>query len=303
MTKLYFTLILVLLALSCKKDYKEPVVNLSDYHIAENIHLQALAAEPLLEAPVTISFDDQGQLWALELTGYMRTVEGINEEEPIGRIIILEDKDQDGVMDHSKVFLDNLKLARAISHVYGGLLYAEPPYLYFTEINVDNTPGKTTVVDSTYVVGGNVEHQPNGLLYNLDNWIYNAKSSKRYRLKNGKWQIEQTSFRGQWGITHDDMGRLLYNDNSNQLRGDWVLPNMLHGNPKLKNRQAIGKAIVRNQKLYPLQATSINRGYLPNMLDEEQKVKNFTSACGPLYFEGTNLPKAMLLLAVQKLIW
>ncbi|TKD59196.1 hypothetical protein [Flavobacterium sp. ASW18X] len=194
-------------------------------------------------------------------------------------------------MDHSKVFLDSLKLARAISNVYDGLLYAEPPYLYFTEITPDNTPGKTTVVDSAYAVGGNVEHQPNGLLYNLDNWIYNAKSSKRYRLKNGEWQIESTSFRGQWGITHDDMGRLLYNDNSNQLRGDWVLPNMLNANPKFKNRQAIGKAIVPNQKLYPLQATSINRRYLPNMLDEEQKIKYFTSACGPLYFEGSNLPE------------
>ncbi|TKD59195.1 hypothetical protein [Flavobacterium sp. ASW18X] len=53
MTRLYYALILVLLYYSCKKEYKETLVDFSNYHLAE----------PLLEAPVTISFDDQGQLW------------------------------------------------------------------------------------------------------------------------------------------------------------------------------------------------------------------------------------------------
>ena len=290
MTKNFYTLAVVFLCLSCSKEYSETQLDHTKYKLASTLQLEAIAAEPLLEAPVAISFDDNGQLWALELTGYMHNIEGTQEEEPVGRILILEDKDEDGLMDHTRVFLDSLKLARAFSHVYGGLLYAEPPFLFFTEIKSDNSPGKTTVVDSSYAVGGNVEHQPNGLLYNLDNWIYNAKSNKRYRLKDGKWLTQTTSFRGQWGITHDDMGRLLYNDNSNQLKGDWILPNMLDNNPKINTLKALRATIVANQKVYPVQATSINRGYLPNMLDKEQKVKNFTSACGPLYFEGTNLP-------------
>ena len=149
--KISYLLFFALILLSCetKKAFEETVVSFDDYTIEKGFQLDAMAAEPLIEAPINISFDDRGRLWVLEMQGYMRSIEGINEEAPVGRILILEDQDEDGKMDHSKVFLGDLQLARAFAHVYGGLLYAEPPYLYFTEIRDDDTPGKTIVVDST----------------------------------------------------------------------------------------------------------------------------------------------------------
>lgn len=291
MKKSCFIFFLFLIS-ACKKEknYVETQVSFDSYTIEDGFQLQALAAEPLLEAPINISFDDKGRLWALEMSGYMRTVEGIDEEAPIGRILILEDRDQDGQMDHNKVFLGNLKLARAFTHVYGGLLYAEPPYLYFTEINSDDTPGKTTVVDSTYIVGGNAEHQPNGLVMGMDNWIYSAKSSKRYRLQNGVWKTSTIVARGQWGITQDHIGRLIYNNNSNQALGDWTFPNVLNQNRAFKPKLGINTTLVKDQRVYPDHVTVVNRGYLPNMLHPDGKLKNFTSACGPLYFEGNSFP-------------
>jgi mono/diheme cytochrome c family protein len=275
---------------SCVEDYPETFVDLSSYVIESGFELQVVAAEPLIEAPVDLSFDDEGRLWVLEMSGYMRSIEGVNEDDPIGRILILEDRDKDGQMDHTIIFLDSLKLARAMAHVYGGLLYAEPPNLWFIEIEDDLTPGRKQLVDPEYALGGNVEHQPNGLLYNVDNWIYNAKSNKRYRRQNGTWLIENTSFRGQWGITHDRFGRLLYNDNSNQLRGDWTYPNLLVGHPTFNAKQAIRTVIVDDQRVYPLHATVVNRGYMDGMLDEQERLKNFTSACGPLFYEGEPFP-------------
>jgi len=289
--KFLFRLIPIILFCSCANNYQETIVDLSSYQIEEGFYLDALAAEPLIDAPIALSFDDSGRMWVLEMTGYMQSLEGINEEAPIGRIVILEDKDDDGIMDHTKIFLDNLKLARALAHVNGGLLYAEPPFLYFTKIESDLTPGETVIVDDEYAVGGNVEHQPNGLLLNIDNWVYSAKASKRYRLTNDRWLIEDTSFRGQWGISSDNMGRLLYNDNSNQIRGDWVVPNILNQNPVFKTEHAIGNNLVADQKVYPQTATAINRGYLPNMLHEDGKLKRFTSACGPVYLEGMLFPE------------
>src|SRR5690606_20107051 len=106
----------------------------------------------------------------------------------------------DGTADTRTVFLDSLVLPRALAIVGNGLLVAEPPRLWFVEINHDK-PGRKTLVDSLYTEGGNVEHQPNGLLRSMDNWIYSAKSSKRYRFENGRWKKEDTHFRGQWGIT------------------------------------------------------------------------------------------------------
>ena len=161
---------------SCGPSFEETEVDMSSYLVQDGMKIKSVAAEPLIEAPIDMSFDDQGRLWVLEMTGYMRNLNGTNEEDPIGRILILEDRDTDGQADHARVFLDSMQLARSISHVYRGLLYAEPPNLWFVEINDDLTPGKKTLVDPEYARGGNVEHQPNGLLVNVDNWIYNAKS-------------------------------------------------------------------------------------------------------------------------------
>ncbi len=282
---------IVLLFFSCTKEYEETYVSFDGYQLEDGFELKAVVAEPLVEAPVNISFDDQGRLWAIEMAGYMQSIEGKDPKMPVGRILVFEDKDNDGQMDHTTIFLDQLKLVRAIAHVYGGLLYAEPPNLYFTEINDDLTPGKRTLIDANYAVGGNVEHQPNGLVMNIDNWIYNAKSTKRYRKQNGQWKIENTSFRGQWGITHDAIGRLLYNDNSNQVRGDWALPNVLNQHANFKPKLGVDITIVNDQRVYPIQATAVNRGYIKGNLDEEGKLINFTSACAPLYFQGTSFPQ------------
>ncbi len=272
---------------SCTPSYEETNLKLDQYQTVDNLHLSAIAAEPLIEAPVDISFDNKGRLWVLEMQGYMRTLEGIDEEAPVGRIVVMEDLDADGKADHTKVFLDSLKLARALTHVYRGLLYAEPPNLWFVEIKNDLTPGKRTLVDSAYATGGNVEHQPNGLLVNLDNWIYNAKSSKRYRRVNGFWETQQTAFRGQWGISKDAYGRLIYNHNSSQVRGDHVLPNLLY-KPGYQSDLVINTTVVNDQRVYPLQATAVNRGYIPGMLHEDDKLVNFTSACGPVYLQGSS---------------
>ena len=50
-----------------------------------------------------------------------------------------------------------------------------------------------------------MEHQPSGLIWNLDNWIYLTYENKRYRYTNGKLEVQQLPRGGgQWGI---GMGR------------------------------------------------------------------------------------------------
>lgn len=288
----YITILVALSVLcSCKTDYEEPKISLEGYQIAPGFELQVVAAEPLLEAPVAMDFDDQGRMWVVQMPGYMENIAGDTEEEASGSIVILEDKDGDGTADHSKVFLDDLVLPRAIAHVCGGLLYAAPPNLWFVEIENDR-PGKRTLVDSLYATEGNVEHQANGLLMNIDNWIYNARSHYRYRRVNDEWIKEVTSFRGQWGITKDNFGRLYYNDNSTQLVGDFVLPNQQIKNPYWQPKGGMGKVLTENQHVFPVQATMVNRGYQPGVLDADSMLVNVTSACGPLIYRGGGFPTA-----------
>ena len=190
----------------------------SEFTLEPGFDIKAVAAEPLLSGLVEIEFDERGRIWTLEMPGYMRDIDGSGEDIPDGKISILEDTDGDGVMDKKKVFLDELVLPRAIELIHDGLLYAEPPNLWYVTIDNDQ-PGKRQLVDSTYSLGGNIEHAPNGLLYNLDNWIYSAKSDRRYRYKDGQWERDATYSKGQWGISNDDAGRLYYNNNSNPIFG------------------------------------------------------------------------------------
>jgi len=281
--------ILLLFLSACNSDYEEPEISLEDYVVEEGFELEVVASEPFLEAPVAIDFDNEGRIWTVEMRGYMQTLTGESEEMPNGVISILEDKDGDGTVDHSKVFLEGLVLPRAIAHVYGGLLYAEPPNLWFVEIE-DDKPGKKVLVDSLYADDGNVEHQPNGLMMNIDNWIYNARSHFRYKREEGVWLKEPTAFRGQWGITKDNFGRLYYNNNSTQIMGDYALPNVLVNNEYYQPKDGIGKVLTKNQRVYPLHATLVNRGYEQGVLDKDSMLVNVTSSCGPLVYRGGQFP-------------
>lgn len=287
-------LVVTLISIACKqKSFEEPLVLLKDYQIEDGFELHVVASEPFIEAPVAMDFDNKGRIWVVEMKGYMQNLEGTGSEIPNGTITVLEDLDEDGITDHSKIFLDKLVLPRAIAHVYGGLLYAEPPNLWFVDIK-DDKPINKVLVDSLYSDGGNVEHQPNGLMMHIDNWIYNAKSNFRYQKKNGKWIKEPTTFRGQWGISKDNFGRLYYNTNSTQLIGDYVLPNTIIKNPFYKPTEALGKKLTPNQNVFPIHPTSVNRGYVDGVLNKDSLLVKVTSACGPLIYRGDKFPKAYL---------
>jgi mono/diheme cytochrome c family protein/glucose/arabinose dehydrogenase len=265
-------------------------ISFDTYKITDGFEIQLAASEPLIEAPIVMDFDNQGRMWVVQMKGYMPNLAGTGENQPNGQISILEDTNKDGLADRAKVFLDSLILPRAIAHVYGGLLYAAPPNLWFVEINNNDQAGKKILVDSLYSDGGNVESQPNALMMDIDNWIYNANSNFRYQRKDGKWLKEPTSFRGQWGMSKDNYGRLYYNSNEIQIAGDYVLPNTLIGNPFMKPVAAINKLLTDNQRVYPLHPTTVNRGSEKGILTKDSMLANVTAACGPLVYRGDQFP-------------
>jgi mono/diheme cytochrome c family protein len=268
-----------------------PNISLDNYLVEEGFELSMVASEPQLKAPVSMDFDNNGRIWVVEMIGYMPNLEGIGEEEKNGRITILEDLDKDGYFEDSKIFMDELVLPRAIALVYGGVLYVDGPELWFAEIKND-LPSKKTLVDPKYADAGNVEHQPNGLMMNLDNWIYNANSNFRYRKLKGRWLKEPTSYRGQWGITKDNFGRLYYNSNATQIKGDFLLPNIASNNEYFKPVSSENQKLTEDQSVYAIQATSVNRGYQKGVLDENGRVKKVTAACGPLVYRGGQFPES-----------
>ena len=268
---------------------------ITDFVVEEGFSVEVVATEPDVVDPVALSFDEDGAMWVVEMRDYMWTTDGDKSGTPAGRIVVLRDTDGDGSYDASSVFMDNLFLPRAVA-IYGdGILVAVPPALYFVERTGDGyTAGETTVVDSSYAVGGNPEHQPNGLMLGLDNWIYNAKSDVRYRLRDGVWEKERTEYRGQWGISQDDWGRLFYNHNSTVLQVDDMTPGAVQRNPHrdIGNRRIYGEARVPT-RVWPRRVTpGVNRGYRPGTLDSTGKLINVTAAAGPVIYRGDQFPEA-----------
>ena len=72
--------------------------------------------------PVAIDIDADGRLWVVEMRGYMPDAEARGEREPVGRVVVLEDTDDDGRMDKRTVFLDGLVLPRSIKVLDHGVL-------------------------------------------------------------------------------------------------------------------------------------------------------------------------------------
>ncbi|MEL6988957.1 MAG: dehydrogenase, partial [Bacteroidota bacterium] len=159
----YFVLLFVLCFSSCKQTIPES--NTDEFIIRDGFEIEIIAEAPLIQAPVAMTEDEKGRWWVVEMTGYMRDIDGNGEDIADGRIVILEDTDGDQRMDNRIVFADQLLNPRAIALVYGGALYTSGTSLYWSEI-INDKAKDTILVDSLYVVGGNIEHQPNGLYYN-----------------------------------------------------------------------------------------------------------------------------------------
>lgn len=252
-----------------------------------------VATEPMIQDPVAFTFDEDGRIWVVEMRGFMMDIEGSDEDLPLGRISVLMDTDGNGKMDSSVIFLDSLVLPRAIAVVAGGALVAENIPLWFAQdTNGDLRADIKTLIDPEYGGAGLPEHSANGLWRGMDNWYYNAKSDWRYRKIAGKWTKEKTEFRGQWGISHDDQGRLFYNYNWSQLHADLVPPNYMGRNPHHIPTSGIDHGLTIDRRIYPIRSnTAVNRGYVPGTLDEQGRLLEFASACSPLVYRGNALPQ------------
>lgn len=275
---------------------KTPAEELATFQVEPGFKIQLVASEPMVQDPVVIQFDPDGRLWVVEMRGFMNDIEGSTEDQPTGRISVLEDTDGDGQMDKSTVYLDGLVMPRALALVPGGALVSESKSLWLTQdTDGDGKADTKVLIDEDYARNGLPEHADNGLWRSVDNHYYNAKSRFRYRLENGKWLRDSTEFRGQWGLSHNDEGNLYYNYNWSQLHADLVPPNYLGRNPHHTPTTGIDHGLTIDRRVYPIRPNpAVNRGYILGTLDDDGKLLEFTAACSPLVYRENAFPAEYL---------
>lgn len=268
---------------------------LKTFKLAPGFRIEIVAADPLVHDPVAMALDGDGRFWVVEMRAYMPNVEGRGEDARLGSIVVLEDTNGDGRMDRRTEFLSGLQMPRAVALVKGGVLVAEPPNLWFCEdTDGDRVCDRRTAVLKDFARQGPVEHTDNGLMHGLDNWLYNAKSSRRLRLVGGQWAVTNTTARGQWGITQDDHGRIYHNSNSSPLHVDLIPTEYTVRNLHYAATQGVGMRLFGSNEVWTSRVNpGINRGYQPAML-RAGHLSTFTAACSPVVYRGDQYPAQMI---------
>ncbi|MBK1876551.1 DUF7133 domain-containing protein [Pelagicoccus mobilis] len=269
-----------------------PEEAMESFEIEAGYSLELVAAEPLVNDPVAVTWDEHGRLWVAEMWAFMPDVDGTGEDQPVSRVVVLEDLDNDGQMDRSTVFLDKLVLPRAVAIVEDGVLIADPPNLYFCKDTDGDLVSDEKTIVAPYAVKGNVEHAENGLLRGIDNWYYNAKSNRRFKFENGQITFEDTHFRGQWGITQDDYGRLYYTTNSFYLYGDTIPWENVSKHPGHKPTAGFRTPVVPDQSVFTNRINpGLNRAYRENWLRPDFRMKKTDAISAPAIARGHRYPE------------
>ncbi len=267
---------------------------LKTFKLPPGFKIEAVAADPLVEAPIAMSWDDQGRLYVVEMISYMNDVNGNGEDKPICRIKRLEDTKGTGFYDKATIFVDHLVSPRAVMAMGDGVLVGEPPNLtWYHDKDGDGVADSQEVMATGFgQKGGQPEHMCNSPTWTLDNWIWSADYGTRYRLKGGKFVSDSVPSRGQWGLSQDDWGRLFHNSNSDLLRCDLLSPQYYMRNSNLTLRSAVNHKAMEDQSTWPSHPTpGVNRGYESGQLRGDGTLKTVTATCGAGVYRGNLFPK------------
>jgi mono/diheme cytochrome c family protein/glucose/arabinose dehydrogenase len=272
---------------------------LRSFKVAPGYRIELVAEAPLVRHPTVLQFAPDGRLWVVEMTGYMEDFDGTTEAQAKGSVVVLSDTDGDGRMDKRTVFLDNIILPRALVLHRDGALVGAPPHLWFCrDTDGDGKADVRTEVATDFGVRvdparpqlANPERAPNALLWGHDGWLYAGAYTARFKFTAGQWVRENSTFRGQWGLSQDDYGRLYSNNNSDLLRVDVVNSSYLLRNPHLLRNTGLNTKAAVEQTVWPARVNpGINRGYRPEML-RDFKLKECTAACGPWVYRSDLFP-------------
>lgn len=158
-----------------------------DLEVHPEFDLSLVAAEPLINKPMNIDWDEKGRLWVVETPEYPNGLRQSNvdawkdsgsvkpgqyERKPLDCVSILSDTNGDGVMDQKTVFADEIELATSsVFYQNGVIVCAAPDIWFFEDTNGDDKADKRTKLYSN--LGNRDTHAViNNMRWGLDGWIY-----------------------------------------------------------------------------------------------------------------------------------
>ena len=253
--------------------------------LQDGYSMEIVAAEPLIEEPVTMAFDGNGRIYVAEMLTYMQDADGSGTFKSISRIKRLEDKDGDGLFESYTIFADKLLLPRMISTLDDGRILVRQTnttdLILLTDSDGDGVADKRETVYQGGKKGGNLEHQPSGLIYSLDNWMYVARSKQRYKYVDGKVQAQKIhAAGGQWGLAQDKAGRHYFSAAGAQNPVFGFQAPVVYGSINVAGEQAEGY-----REVFPIDTTPDVQGG-EKMLRKDNTLNHFTGGGGQSIYVG-----------------
>jgi putative membrane-bound dehydrogenase-like protein len=208
-----------------------PEESAKGFKLPPGFKANVFAAEPDVQNPVGMTWDNRGRLWVAECYTYANrpTRYDLTLRD---RVIILHDKDGDGRADQRKVFCDNVQQLMSVEVGLGGVwLIALPRLLFIPDKNGDDIPDgpPETILDGFEVQADNYHNCANGLRWGPDGWLYGrcgasspgwigppgSTKDDRTPIYGGIWRYHPTrkifevlchGFTNPWGLDWDEYG-------------------------------------------------------------------------------------------------
>ena len=102
----------------------------------EGFEVDLFAAEPIVQQPIGMAWDEKGRLWIAENYTYAESAKNFDKELN-DRIIVLQDTDGDGKADDRKVFWDQAKKLSSVEIGFDGVWALCHPVFILFQIEIE----------------------------------------------------------------------------------------------------------------------------------------------------------------------
>lgn len=268
-----------------------PAEEAQKFLLPAGYHIEPILTEPQIQQPGAIAFDGNGRMYVLELRTYMLTADSDGELEPDSRISRWEDRDHDGVYETGTAFVDSLIFPRFVLP-YGKdcilTMESDADNVYkYTDTDGDGKADKKELFTNKYGRSGNVEHQQAFMYWGMDNWLYSTVNAFRVRETPGGVIREKTGYnRAQWGVAHDDDGKLWFQGGASGLPSYFQFP-IHYGNFEVENEFAEGFDVPWGAAV----KTADMQGGMDEIRQPDGSLKRVTGSAGNDVYRGDRLPR------------
>jgi len=273
---------------------KTPEEELKTIQLPDGYSLELVLSDPLIKEPMAIAFDGDGKMYVVEMRTYMQDIDGTDELTPKSRISLHESTKGDGVFDKHSVYLDNLLLPRMVLPLDDRVLVGITNTNDITLHRDANGDGVADEMSPWYVGGprgGNMEHQPSGLVWGLDNWIYTTYNGYRLRWNGKDAPLKENTAPngGQWGLAQDDYGKMWWS-NAGGEKGLWnYQAPILYAAINVKQQKS-----EKFDTVWPIVALGDFQGGPGRFHSpEDKRLNHFTGCAGQTVYRGDRLPQEL----------